>query len=390
MNHTERGELYFDHAATTPVDREVLEAMLPYFSQQFGNPSSVHSAGQAARRALEEAREQVAEAVGAHARGVIFTSGATEADHQALFGVLAMHGGGIVGSAAEHPAVLSAAKRMAAQGRVVSFVQPDPSGAVPLEAIREALEAQAAGGGTALVAVMYVNNETGVLTPPAAVADLAHEYGALFLCDAVQALGTEPVTLEGTGADLLTLSGHKVYGPKGVGALITRRDLELPPLLAGGEQERGHRPGTHGLPGIVGMAAAVQRAVTRMPDERARLSRVQQAFEKAALTLDGVSLNGAGTMRGVKHSNLAVRGVDGETVLMLLDEAGVQVSAGSACAAGSLDPSHVLLAMGLSREQAKASVRFSFGELTDESAAVEAAKLLGAAIERGRAAVRQG
>lgn len=364
--------------------------MLPHLQADFGNPSSVHRLGQAARRALEEARERVADALGAPARSVVFTSGATEADNQAVYGVLASRPGGLVVSATEHPAVLNAARRAELQGRDVRYVQPLHDGSVPLEGIREALLAQAAGEGTALVAVMYVNNETGVLTPPAAVADLAHEYGALFLCDAVQALGTEPVTLEGTGADLLTLSGHKVYGPKGVGALITRRDLELPPLLAGGEQERGHRPGTHGLPGIVGMAAAVQRAVTRMPEERARLARVQQAFEKSALTLDGVSLNGAGTTRGVKHSNLAVRGVDGETVLMLLDEAGVQVSAGSACAAGSLDPSHVLLAMGLSREQAKASVRFSFGELTDESAAVEAAKLLGAAIERGRAAVRQG
>lgn len=381
----DRVELYFDHAATTPVSREVLAEMLPYFEQRFGNPSSVHRLGQAARRALEESRERVAEAVGAHPRGVVFTSGATEADNQALFGALGLHQGGLVVSATEHPAVLTAAKRVAAQGRAVTFVQPEPNGAVPLEGIREALEAQAVDGGTALVAVMYVNNETGVVTLPAAVAELAHEYGALFLCDAVQALGAEPVSLEGAGADLLTLSAHKVYGPKGVGALVMRRDLQLPPLLAGGEQERGFRPGTHGLPGIVGMAAAVQRAVTEAPAERERLAGVQRAFESAALALPGVRLNGAGAERSVKHTNLALDGVDGETVLMLLDEAGVQVSAGSACAAGSLDPSHVLLAMGLPRQQAKASVRFSYGKLTDEDAAAQATMRLSEALERGRA-----
>lgn len=385
MNQIDRAELYFDHAATTPVSREVLAEMLPYFEQRFGNPSSVHRLGQAARRALEESRERVAEAVGAHPRGVVFTSGATEADNQALFGAAALQPGGLVVSATEHPAVLSAAKRLAAEGRAVTFVQPAPSGALPLEAIRQALEEQVASGGTALVAVMYVNNETGVITPPAAVAELAHEYGALFLCDAVQALGAEPVSLDGTGADMLTLSAHKVYGPKGVGALVMRRDLQLPPLLAGGEQERGFRPGTHGLPGIVGMAAAVQRAVAEAPVERDRLARVQRAFETAALALPGVHLNGAGAERSVKHTNLALEGVDGETILMLLDEAGMQVSAGSACAAGSLDPSHVLLAMGLPREQARASVRFSYGKLTDEATAAQATARLAGALERSRA-----
>src|SRR5690554_5414443 len=385
MTATDRKLIYLDHAATTPVNREVLAEMLPYFEQQFGNPSSVHRLGQAARRALEESRERVAAAVGAHPRGVVFTSGATEADNQAVFGAAALSRGGLVVSGAEHPAVLNAAKRLLEERRDVTFVPPTANGAVPLEALREALDAQAARGGTALVAVMYVNNETGVISRPGPIAELAHEYGALFLCDAVQALGVEPVHLEESGADILTLSAHKVYGPKGVGALVTRRDLELAPLLAGGEQERGHRPGTHALPAIVGMASAVERAVAELPRERARLSDLQRQFEAEALELPGVSVNGAATERSVKHSNLRLAGADGETVLMLLDEAGVQVSAGSACAAGSIDPSHVLLAMGLSRDEAKASVRFSFGKLSDEDAARQAVTLLAGVMERSGA-----
>lgn len=370
--------LYFDHAATTPVSPAVLEAMLPHLRADFGNPSSVHRLGQAARRALEEARERVADALGAPARSVVFTSGATEADNQAVFGVLASRPGGLVVSATEHPAVLNAARRAELQGRDVRYVQPLHDGSVPLEGIRGALSAQAAGEGTALVAVMYVNNETGVLTSPSAVAELAHDFGALYLCDAVQALGAEPVRVSELGADLVALSGHKVYGPKGVGALVLRPGLELPPLLAGGEQERGYRPGTHNLPAIAGMAVAVERAVAEQPAERSRLAAVQSAFEDAALALPGVSLNGAGAVRSVKHSNLAITGVAGETLLMLLDEAGVMVSAGSACAAGSLDPSHVLLAMGLSRHAAKASVRFSFGKLVEESHALRAVEVLAA------------
>lgn len=377
-------ELYFDHAATTPVSREVLEEMLPFFERQFGNPSSVHRLGQAARRALEEARERVAEALGADPRGVVFTSGATEADNQALFGALAERRGGLVVSATEHPAVLSAAKRAKDMGRDVSFVVPEASGAVPFGALREALEMQAGAEGTALVAVMHVNNETGVLTEPSAVAELAHEHGALYLCDAVQALGSEQVDLAASGADLLTVSAHKVYGPKGAGALLMRRGLELPPLLAGGEQERGRRPGTHNLPAIVGMAAAVELATSDAAQERERLAALQSAFERTALALPGVTLNGAGAERGVRHTNVAVDGVEGETLLMLLDEAGLRVSTGSACAAGSLDPSHVLLAMGLSREQAKASVRFSYGKLTTEETARRAAALLAGAVEQSR------
>ena len=252
MEHTHGGAVYLDHAATTPVDERVLEAMLPFLREEFGNPSSVHRLGQRARRALEEARERLAAAVGARPRDVVFTSGATEADNQALFGVMGSRPGGLVVGATEHPAVLTAAKRLAEAGRDVLFLAPRPDGALALEALAAALAEQATRGGTALVALMLVNNETGVLTDAAAVAELAHAHGALYLCDAVQGLGVEPVSLAATGADLLTLSAHKVNGPKGVGALVLREGLELPPLLAGGEQERGHRPGTHNLAAIAG------------------------------------------------------------------------------------------------------------------------------------------
>ena len=384
MEHTHGGAVYLDHAATTPVDERVLEAMLPFLREEFGNPSSVHRLGQRARRALEEARERLAAAVGARPRDVVFTSGATEADNQALFGVMGSRPGGLVVGATEHPAVLTAAKRLAEAGRDVLFLAPRPDGALALEALAAALAEQATRGGTALVALMLVNNETGVLTDAAAVAELAHAHGALYLCDAVQGLGVEPVSLAATGADLLTLSAHKVNGPKGVGALVLREGLELPPLLAGGEQERGHRPGTHNLAAIAGFGVAAELAVAAQPAERERLARLQARFEAEASRLPGVSVNGAGAPRSVKHSNLRIEGADGETLLMLLDEAGVYASAGSACSAGSLDPSHVLLAMGLSRAQAKASLRFSFGRTTSEAEAIEGVRRLAGAVARSR------
>lgn len=376
--------IYLDHAATTPVAEAVLEAMFPYFASEFGNPSSVHRAGQAARRAVEAARETVARTLDVRARQVVFTSGATEADTQAIYSAARTQAGGLVVSAVEHAAVLAAARWLEAEGRDLILVPPDADGSTPLARWEEALAAQATRGGTALVAGMLVNNETGVLIDAAALGNLAHAHGALYLCDAVQAYGVEEFTLASVGADLLTLSAHKVYGPKGVGALVIRDGLPLHPLLAGGEQERGMRPGTHAVPSIVGFGAAANLAVERLPTTRAELAEAQGAFERAALGLAGVSLNGAGAARSLKHSNLRVSGADGETLLMLLDEAGVCASAGSACSAGSLEPSHVLLAMGLDRQEAKASVRFSFGHAASLPDVLEGARRLAAAVEGAR------
>ncbi|MCC6311466.1 MAG: cysteine desulfurase [Trueperaceae bacterium] len=379
--------IYLDHAATTPLDERVLGAMLPYLKSEFGNPSSVHRLGQTARRGVEEARERVAATLAVRSRQVVFTSGATEADDQAVFAAAAARPGGLVVSAGEHAAVLEAARRLAARGRDVTFVPLAPDGGSPLAAWEAALAAQATRGGTALVAAMLVNNETGALLDVGAVAELAHAHGALFLCDAVQGYGVEEFTLASLGADFVTLSAHKIYGPKGAGALVFREGSEPAPLLAGGAQERGHRPGTHAVPAIVGLGAAAALAAERLPAERARLAGLQARFEAAAGAIPGVAINAAGTPRSVKHTNLRVRGADGETLLMLLDEAGVYASAGSACAAGSVEPSHVLLAMGLGRDEAKASVRFSYGKAVDEALVDEAASRLSAVVERARSVV---
>lgn len=384
------GSIYLDHAATTAVDDAVLAAMLPYLRSDFGNPSSVHRLGQSARRGVEAAREAVARTLDVRPRQVVFTSGATEADDQAVFSTLAERPGGLVVSAVEHAAVIAAARRLAAAGRDVTFVPPEPSGATSLAAWEGALAEQAGRGGTALVAGMLVNNETGALADAAAIGALAHRFGALYLCDAVQGYGLEEFTLASLGADLVTVSAHKVYGPKGAGALVMRDGLAVAPMLAGGEQERGHRPGTHAVPAIVGFGAAAALAAAGRAAERARLAELQRAFESVVLALPGVSLNGAGAVRSVKHTNVRVAGADGETLLMLLDEAGVYASAGSACAAGSVEPSHVLLAMGLDRGEAKASVRFSFGRAVGLEDVLEAARRLEAAVERARAVAARG
>lgn len=384
------GSIYLDHAATTAVDDAVLAAMLPYLRSDFGNPSSVHRLGQSARRGVEAAREAVALTLDVRPRQVVFTSGATEADDQAVFSTLAERPGGLVVSAVEHAAVIAAARRLAAAGRDVTFVPPEPSGATSLAAWEGALAEQAGRGGTALVAGMLVNNETGALADAAAIGALAHRFGALYLCDAVQGYGLEEFTLASLGADLVTVSAHKVYGPKGAGALVMRDGLAVAPMLAGGEQERGHRPGTHAVPAIVGFGAAAALAAAGRAAERARLAELQRAFESVVLALPGVSLNGAGAVRSVKHTNVRVAGADGETLLMLLDEAGVYASAGSACAAGSVEPSHVLLAMGLDRGEAKASVRFSFGRAVGLEDVLEAARRLETAVERARAVAARG
>lgn len=384
------GSIYLDHAATTAVDDAVLAAMLPYLRSDFGNPSSVHRLGQSARRGVEAAREAVARTLDVRPRQVVFTSGATEADDQAVFSTLAERPGGLVVSAVEHAAVIAAARRLAAAGRDVTFVPPEPSGATSLAAWEGALAEQAGRGGTALVAGMLVNNETGALADAAAIGALAHRFGALYLCDAVQGYGLEEFTLASLGADLVTVSAHKVYGPKGAGALVMRDGLAVAPMLAGGEQERGHRPGTHAVPAIVGFGAAAALAAAGRAAERARLAELQRAFESVVLALPGVSLNGADAERSVKHTNVRVAGADGETLLMLLDEAGVYASAGSACAAGSVEPSHVLLAMGLDRGEAKASVRFSFGRAVGLEDVLEAARRLETAVERARAVAARG
>jgi cysteine desulfurase len=375
---------YLDFASTTPLDPAVLDAMMPALTEVYGNASSVHRTGQRARRLVEQAREQVAAALGTRPRQVHFTSGATEADNQALRGVLGGGDGGLVTSPLEHAAVLSPARVLRETGTPVSYLRPNEHGGLEAGELERVL---ADRPGTRLVALMAVNNETGVLTDVAAMAEVAHRHGALLFCDAVQGFGLEPLDVGALGVDLLALSGHKVFGPKGAGALYVAEGVELRPLLLGGEQERGLRPGTHATPAIVGLGAAAERAAAERGQRREAVRLARDAFEAAAAALPGVRVNGGGAPRGVKHSNLRVDGVDGESLLLALDDLGVEASAGSACAAGSVEPSHVLLAMGLSAEQAKASVRFSFAHTVSVADALDAAARFERAVERCRTRV---
>ncbi len=378
--------IYLDNAATTRLDDAVLAAMTPYLTGVYGNASSLHGAGRAARRGVERAREQVAASLGVEPRQVVFTSGATEADNLAVLGTLEARPGGLITSLTEHPAVLSAARLLAKRGREVELLQPDADGRLTLEQLRGALSRQAASGGTALVSLMLVNNETGVVTDTAPFAALAKEHGALFMTDAVQGYGILDVGLVATGADLVTISAHKVNGPKGVGALIAAPGAMPEPLLAGGAQERGVRPGTQAVHAIVGFGEAARLAAAGLAGEHQRLSALQRRFEAALLALPGVSINAGDAERSPRHSNLRFDGVEGESLLMALDDAGIYASSGSACAAGSPEPSHVLVAMGLSEAQARSSVRFSFGRFTTAAEVDEAAARIAKVVDRCRRA----
>lgn len=377
--------MYLDHAATTPLDPAVLEVMLPYLRGEFGNAASVHRSGQRARRAVEQAREQVAHALGADPDGVVFTSGATEADNQAMLGLArGARGGAMLTSPLEHAAVRSTALWLASAGHEVRWVEPGPGGAITPAAVAAALSERP---DVTAVSLMLVNNETGVLTDIAAIAEVVHEHGALLMTDAVQGFGLEAVQMASLGADVLTVSAHKIHGPKGVGALVMREGLRLDAFHHGGEQERGLRPGTHDTAAIVGMGEAAARAAADRASRREKARLARDAFEAAATAVAGVCVNGLEAPRGVKHSNLRVEGVDGESLLYALDDLGVEASAGSACAAGSVEPSHVLLAMGLDAQAARSSLRFSFDHEVTEVQARTAAGLFEQAVLRCRAVV---
>ncbi len=322
--------IYLDHAATTPLDPKVLEAMLPYMTEYYGNVSSLHQAGQRARRGVENAREQIAYALGATAREIIFTSGATEADNQALRSVAMMHPKGhIITSSIEHAAVLSSCRYLETLGYSVTYLPPDEHGQISVQNVSDSIRSD-----TVLIALMLVNNETGVKTDIATISKLAHEKGILVFCDAVQAFGFEHVNVDQLDIDLLSLSAHKFYGPKGVGALYIRDGLDLPAFMLGGEQERGYRAGTHNTAGIVGMGQAAEFAIQNLGQIH-QLEALRDYFEKEILSIEGIKRNGTAP-KGPKHINVRVADIDGEALLLSLDRLGVCVSAGSACAAGSL------------------------------------------------------
>ena len=383
---------YLDHAATTPLDPEVFESMKPYLLEEYGNASSVHQLGRKARVAMEEARERVAGCIGAESSEIVFTSGGTEADNLALKGVLqaASSNGiptGLVTSAAEHEAVLRPAERLKEQGHSVEILSPDDHGAVSPEQVESAIDDH-----TALVSLMHTNNEIGVQTDIPAVAEVCHAHDVLLHCDAVQAVGLQPLNVDELGVDLLSMSGHKFYGPKGVGVLYVRNGVDLGPLVEGGSQERERRGGTENVPGAVGLAEALERAVKDAEDRSARLSRLQRRL------VDG--LHDAVPGRYVLNTPLGEAPVaphvvnvafppeeeplDGEMLILNLDMGGVLVSAGSACTSGALEPSHVLTVIGLDRPTASAAVRFSLGTTTTEEEIDYALETLHSTLQRMR------
>jgi cysteine desulfurase len=379
-------EIYADHAATTRPAPEVVAAMRPFLEERFGNPSSVHRRGEAAREALEQARAQVARLVGARPEEVVFTASGSEANNLALKGTLLGAEPGrrrLVISAIEHPSVLETARHLESRGFPLTIVPVDPEGVIELERLERALAPD-----VALVSVMTVNNETGAIQPLAEIAARAHSVGARLHTDAVQACGKLPVDRDELDAELLALAGHKFHGPPGVGALVVRRRTRLVPLVHGGHQERSRRAGTENLAACVGLGVAAERAAGRLEvaaEHTAELGRRLLAALRA--TVSEARLNG-GARRVESIVNLCLPGVDGEAVLHELDREGITVSTGSACSAATPGPSHVLIAMGLRPEDAHASVRFSLGEGNDEADVDTIAARVPAVVERLRGLAR--
>ena len=365
--------IYLDNAATTPLAPQVLEAMLPFFSQGFGNASAVHTWGREARRAVEAARRQVMRAIGARQpQELLFTSGGTESDNWALTG--AVFAGGkpegchIVTSAIEHHAVLHTCQWLEKLGCRVTYLPVDGYGRVNPADVEKAICPE-----TVLVSVMMANNEVGTLQPIAEIGGICRARGVLLHTDAVQAIGAVPVDVEALQVDLLSLSAHKFHGPKGAGALYVRRGVKLANLLHGGAQERGLRAGTENVPALVGMGKAIEMAAADLEENAARMTRLRERLITGIMAaVDGVRLNGHPTERLPGNVNLSFDRVEGEALLLRLDLAGVAGSSGSACTSGALDPSHVLMALGLTEAQAQGSLRLTLGTDTTEDDVTEA------------------
>ena len=385
---------YLDHAATTPVRPEVREAMLPFLGgPTFGNPSSAHSHGRAARAALESARERLAASVGASARDVLFTSGGTESDNLAILGLAGSAAAArgwdaehLASAPTEHKAVLGALHEAERRGARVTLLPVDRDGRVDLAALDDALAGRLPGGLPALVSVMWVNNEVGTIQPVEAIAERCRAAGVPLHSDAVQALGKLPVSLRAVPCDLLTVSAHKVGGPKGAGALVLRGDVALQPLIHGGSQQRGVRPGTENIAGAVGFGVAAELAAAEQPRASAALAATRDALERSlAGAVPDVVVHGGGAPRSPAILSLSAPGTDSEAMLMHLDLAGVAAASGSACTTGAVEPSHVLAAMGVPRELAVAAVRFSFGALSEPAQAPAVADAYAKAVATVRA-----
>lgn len=378
-----QASIYFDNNSTTPLDQDVLKEMLPFFTQVFGNPSSIHSLGKEAARGVEQSKIQVAELLGADASEIIFTSGATEAINLAMKGVFNRYqsiGNHIITCKTEHRAVLDVCRYLQKQGAEITFLAVDENGDINLEDLRKAIRKE-----TILVALMLANNETGVIHPVRQIADICSEHGVLFFTDATQAIGKIDFSLKDTKIDLLCCSAHKFYGPKGVGALFIRkkrRPIQIEPLVHGGGQQNGVRGGTLNVPGIVGMGKAALLCRQNISNEPARLSALRDRLEKSLLGLEQTIINGMGNERLPHVSNIRFRFIRAEQLMTRVRR--LVVSPGSACSSGSTDPSHVLTSIGLNKEEAHASLRFSFGRMNTEAEVDEAVRLISVAVKELR------
>jgi cysteine desulfurase len=360
--------IYFDYAATTPVDARVLDAMLPFFGERFGNANSLYALGRDAYRALEQARETVAAGIGAESPGeVIFTSGGTESDNTALISTLAriapQGGAHLIVSSFEHHAILEPAEQLAKAGHELTLLKPRPDGHIHPDDLREAMRPN-----TKLVSVMHGNNEIGTVNPIAELAEIAHEGGALMHTDAAQTVGKIPFDVHALGVDMASFSSHKIYGPKGFGALYLKKRTPFAPLLRGGGQESKKRSGTQNTPGAVGFARALEIMLAEQASEIPRLTALRdKVIDGVTSTLENTQVTAPGDPRLPHIASLLINGVEGEAMLLQLDNKGIAVSTGSACSSGSLEPSHVLLSIGCPPEIAHGSLRISLGRYTTES-----------------------
>jgi cysteine desulfurase len=367
--------IYFDHNATTPVDAEVFAAMQPFFCDEFGNASSIHTFGQKARAAVEQAREQVAQLVGARATEIIFTSGGTESDNLAILGIVRAAEGEkkhVITSAIEHSAVLQTCQALEREGVAVTYLPVGAEGVVVPEDVRRALRPE-----TVLITIMHANNEVGTVQPVEEIGRIASEADVYFHCDAVQSAGKIQVSVEAMQADTLAISAHKIYGPKGMGALYVRKGTRLQPVMFGGRHQRDRRPGTENVAGIVGLGKAAQLAREKLAAEAVRLAALRDKLEAGLLAaIPHARVNCRTAPRTPNTTNITFSFIEGEATLIALDLRGVALSTGAACSSGAVEPSHVLTAIGLPPEEARASLRFSLGRRNTEEDVAAALEII--------------
>lgn len=375
-------EIYLDNSATTPLSEEVLAAMTPYLTGNFGNPDSLHSYGRSAVKAVDEARDLIAECLHAKSNEIYFTSGATESDNWALKGTLAASKKGkhALVSSIEHPALIKPANYLKTRGYDIDFIPADKRGIIDVDFLKRSVR-----GDTVIVCCMTANNEIGTIQPVDEVVKAAKSVGAYAMTDAVQAVGALDISVDKTGVDMLSLSAHKFYGPKGIGLLYVKTGVKIDPLVEGGEQERKKRGGTTNVAGVVGMSVALKRAIDDREVNSAKILALRERFvDEVLFGISGVKLNGDREKRLPLNADFSFEGVNGEALLYNLDLAGIAASNGSACSSGTVEPSHVLSAIGLSAKEASSSVRFTFGKNNTAEEVDFAAKTLKTCVERLR------